>query len=121
MREIKFRAWHRGQEKLYDMVTLSFDIPSGQVKLKAENPQGFILANMRQLEIQQFTGCKDKNGVDGYAGDEASKSGAIWTIVWNDNDGCWQLANDLYPPLPIRKLKEMIILGNIYKSYITEE
>ena len=64
----------------------------------------------------QYIGISDKNGVEGYDGDEASKSGSIWVVIWNGSEGCWQLKNELYPPLPIRKLKEMWILGNRWES-----
>lgn len=61
MKEIKFRAWHKADGKMYEVYGFS----NRQWFLKGKSfpmPPGAV-------EIQQFTGLKDKNGNDIYEGD----------------------------------------------------
>ena len=64
MREIKFRAWHRGARQMFEN-ELSADI--FRWLEKEDQP----------IEIMQFTGLKDKNGVEIYCGD---------VLEYEDND-----------------------------------
>lgn len=116
MRDIRFRAWDKLKESIHDVAGINWI--EGVVNLwkQTGSVRATYWAELDSVELVEFTGLKDKNEVEGYDGDLASKAGAIWMITWNENEGCWQLKNELYPPLPIRKLKEMIITGNIYEN-----
>jgi uncharacterized phage protein (TIGR01671 family) len=66
-REIKFRAWHRGHSKMYSVKTMDFiEKVNDKMLLKTETPIGYIIANLRQCELMQFTGLLDKNGKEIY-------------------------------------------------------
>ena len=116
-REIKFRAKIKGDAGVYHVWAIDWLYQRAYIE-RACGDEWVPFDKIQ--EFMQYTGLKDRNGVEGYAGDKASESGSVWVITWNDSEGCWKLENDIYPPLPIRKLKGMIILGNIYESPLKE-
>lgn len=66
MRDIKFRAWDKDKKMfVQDLDGVSLD---GQV-LDLEACEGYIGSKERNVEIEQYTGLKDKNGKEIYEGD----------------------------------------------------
>jgi len=65
MRQVKFRAWSVYDEKY---IVDGFSISQDGLELYLDNDECFPIAK-DSIIIEQFTGLKDKNGVEIYEGD----------------------------------------------------
>jgi uncharacterized phage protein (TIGR01671 family) len=65
MREIKFRAWNTIDSEWIDTFTIHNKVQQGSALINGLPTQ----FNYKSVKIMQFTGLKDKNGVEIYEGD----------------------------------------------------
>jgi uncharacterized phage protein (TIGR01671 family) len=123
MREIKFRAW----DKVSKRMLYSYE-PEEQGRREYIMVQfgiGFSDWKKSDLEIMQFTGLKDKNGIEIFEADivrinhphdiTGDFTNAIGEVFWWDEEGGWYHSNNHGRP-PKRMWEYVEIIGNMYEN-----
>lgn len=117
MREFKFRYWDTANgnwEKKFHYFDLepkdSQVVGCGVIILPLDRPNRYV--------IQQFTGLKDKNGMDLYEGDILEAVGRRFETKWSFIGGHWEFIDhknrtgDIIYNMPT----EIKIVGNIFEN-----
>jgi uncharacterized phage protein (TIGR01671 family) len=85
MREIKFRAWDGNSKEMYGEVGVIH--PNHSTQFQSRKGQWSFRPDQIDLVLMQYTGLKDKNGVEIYEGDivalKVSAGEYKWTVKWN--------------------------------------
>ena len=104
MREIKFRVWHKGLKRYFEVIDINF--VNGDIGCKSGKLERNF--NLQSCVLEQYTGLKDKNDVEIYEGDviELLKNGTRWR---------GKVRMDLYEKLS-RNTKYIEIIGNINEN-----
>ena len=118
MREIKFRAWDKENEKMMKVSSISLE--NKEIAVKDFGTYHFF--RIKDIELIQYTGLKDKNGKEIYEGDILffRDENMKYIVVWQD-------AAFIIKSIEIRKYSEKMcwlddteicceIVGNIYEN-----
>jgi len=124
MRDIKFRAW----DKVLGMVQVIKISGSGSwFEVSHDNVTDFYTLDRDGANLMQYTGLKDKNGVEIYEGDILQR---IWsdksilqqfTVKWLEENTGYNISKQLlestrYNRQTGLKAHGFKIIGNIYKN-----
>lgn len=115
-REIKFRAWLEGTHE-----DLTFSQPHMQMNAPvvdgyyADVEAGWdIHGTYKTIPLMQYTGLKDKNGVEIYEGDLLTELGHVKVVEWSGEGLGWVFQ-------VVREFKNnysasIEVIGNIYEN-----
>ena len=116
MREIKFRAIRKTDNKIFEVMSL--DIAEEEIMSWDEEESNIIYIPFDKIELMQYAGLKDKNGVEIYEGNIVRKSsGAVGQVVYLKATAGYKLFNhgqvfDIFES----DARYLEIIGNIYEN-----
>jgi hypothetical protein len=105
MREIKFRAWHKKDKKMKSVTAV--ELPSMQVRVTDPSRMAREWWHDNFMVLMQYTGLKDKNGVEIYEGDNISDGHITREVKYAD--GQFYPFNEY-----LDERDEFTILGGLY-------
>ena len=124
MRELKLRAWYKPYKQMCQLESLRFDGNGVYTAVLIE--ESFYdrrLVEAHEIVIEQFTGLKDKNGVNIYEGDilidDTGEPIEYWVVKFSEGGfvgECTGVAEPLF------ELTNLEVVGNIHEdSELVEE
>ena len=108
MRPLKFRTWHP-QGGMSNPFTIDDIIEAACCQHYPKYPR-------QEYVTMQYTGLKDKNGVEIYEGDIADHHNLRFIVEWTEAFGLWSVYNGETDDLLGNHSNVLEIIGNIYEN-----
>lgn len=124
MREIKIRAWYKPYKQMCQVESLRFDENGVYTAVLIEEPfYDRRIVEADEIVIEQYTGLKDKNGVNIYEGDilidDAGEPVEYWVVKFSEGGFVGECAGVAEPLFELTNLE---VVGNIHEdSELVEE
>lgn len=116
MREIKYRAWHKAEKRMFEVFYLSW---FHGILLICDNDAAISPHyGSGEVELMQFTGRRDLHRKDCYEGDIVRAGKIISVVSWGRYDCQFQIEQmnfDRYI-LSCGNIDGWVIIGNIYEN-----
>ena len=118
MRDIKFRVWDNERNAMFNSKSVDIDFFEGKIEITSDTIRydEVYTDEIKDFELMQYVGCKDKNGEEIYEGDivKLFEYKVIDNIVLPEEiviikdirEGCDAL----------RPSQHMEVIGNIYEN-----
>lgn len=130
MREIKFRAFIKWAKLILEVESIDFKRKRVYCKTELGKPNPCDFYNFDDIELMQYTGLKDKNGIEIYEGDilkypyvrssSVNYTIEIGAIEWSD-EYCGFIIDEVqniggFCGIESKHMNELEVIGNIYEN-----
>ena len=117
MRDIKFRVWDNERNAMFNSKSVDIDFFEGKIEITSDTIRydEVYTDEIKDFELMQYVGCKDKNNKEIYEGDIVKTKEHIGQVIYSKGMFFIDVKGDFY--LPIYNVSEfMEVIGNIYEN-----
>ena len=117
MKDIKFRVWDNERNAMFNSKSVDIDFFEGKIEITSDTIRydEVYTDEIKDFELMQYVGCKDKNNKEIYEGDIVKIKEYIGQIIYSKGMFFIDVKGNFY--LPIYNVSEFIeVIGNIYEN-----
>ena len=117
MKDIKFRVWDNERNAMFNSKSVDIDFFEGKIEITSDTIRydEVYTDEIKDFELMQYVGCKDKNNKEIQEGDIVKTKEHIGQIIYSKGMFFIDVKGDFY--LPIYNVSEfMEVIGNIYEN-----